>query len=212
MKDADVIVTNPPFSLFREYVGLLIKNKKDFIIIGNQNAITYKEFFPLLKSNKVWLGKSIHSGDREFRVPDDYDVHSKSLRTDSEGRKYVRVSGVRWFTNVDNKERHEEMILFRTYKGHENEYPKFDNYDAINIDKTKDIPIDYEGHMGVPITFLDKYSPEQFEIIGNSGTFAGSITIDGKTIKNPGRFYIHGKRMYDRIIIQNKHPEAGIVL
>jgi hypothetical protein len=177
LKEADIVVTNPPFSLFREYVAQLFEYNKKFIIIGNQNAITYKEIFKLIKDNKIWLGQSIHSGDREFRVPTHYVIHSASRRVDENGTQYVRVNGVRWFTNLDYKERHEDLILYKTYKGHEDEYSKYDNYDAINIDKTKDIPMDYKGLIGVPITFLDKYNPEQFEIIGlgisNSGIEIG---------------------------------------
>lgn len=177
LKEADVVVTNPPFSLFREYVAQLIEYKKKFIIIGNQNAITYKEIFKLIKENKMWLGQSIHSGDREFRVPAHYVIHSPSKRVDENGVQYVRVNGVRWFTNIDYKERHDDLILYKTYYGSEKEYPKYENFNAINIDKTKDIPVDYKGAMGVPITFLDKYNPEQFEIIGlgisNSGIEIG---------------------------------------
>ncbi|MBR2371284.1 MAG: modification methylase, partial [Clostridia bacterium] len=150
LKQADIVVTNPPFSLFREYVAQLIEYDKKFIIIGNQNAITYKEFFPLIKDNKVWFGNSIHSGDREFRVPDDYPLNAASYRVDDKGNKYLRIKGVRWFTNLDYKERHEDLILFRNYN--EQDYPKFENYDAINVDKTVDIPCDYFEKIGVPIT------------------------------------------------------------
>lgn len=163
LKQADIVVTNPPFSLFREYVAQLIAYNKKFLIIGNQNAITYKEIFPLIKGNKLWLGCSIHSGDREFGVPDDYPLMAANSRIDENGKKYIRVKGVRWFTNLDYKERHEELILYKRYNPEE--YPKYDNYDAINVDKTADIPCDYDGVMGVPITFLDKYNPEQFEIV-----------------------------------------------
>jgi len=177
LKQADIVVTNPPFSLFREYVAQLMEYKKKFVIIGSLNAITYKVFFKLIKENKVWLGHSIHSGDREFGVPDDYPLNAAGCRIDENGKKYIRVKGVRWFTNLDYKERHEDFILIKTYKGHEEDYPKYDNYDAINVDVTKDIPADYNGAMGVPITFLDKYNPEQFEIIGlgisNSGLEVG---------------------------------------
>ncbi len=165
LKQADIVVTNPPFSLFREYVAQLVECNKKFIIIGNQNAITYKEIFKLIKENKMWLGHSIHSGDREFGVPDDYPLNAAGSRVDKDGNKFIRVKGVRWFTNLDYKERHEDLILYKNYKGNENDYPKYDNYDAINIDKTKDIPADYKGAMGVPITFMDKYNPDQFEII-----------------------------------------------
>ena len=175
LKQADIIVTNPPFSLFREYVSQLIKYNKKFIILGHQNAITYKNIFNLVKNKKIWLGHSIKSGDREFQVPDDYKLSSASKRIDKAGKKYVSVSGIRWFTNLDYKERHQGLILFKKYN--KKDYPKYENYDAINVNKTKDIPIDHKGHMGVPITFLDKYNPDQFEIIGlgisNSGKEIG---------------------------------------
>lgn len=171
MKKADVVVTNPPFSLFREYIAQLIKYKKFFLIIGNINAITYKEVFPLIMQNRIWLGASIHSGDREFRVPDCYPLNASGYRIDENGTKYIRVKGVRWFTNIDYAARHENMVLYKRFTPEE--YPKYDNYDAINVDKTSEIPVDYDGVMGVPITFLDKYNPEQFEIVafrkGNDG-------------------------------------------
>ena len=163
LKQSDIVVTNPPFSLFREYVAQLIEYEKKFIIIGNQNAITYKEIFKLIKENKIWLGKSIKSGDREFGIPNDYPLKSAGYRVDDMGRKYIRVKGVRWFTNLDYKERYEDLILYKTYTSEE--YPTYDNYNAINVDKTKNIPTDYIGAMGVPITFLDKYNPDQFKII-----------------------------------------------
>ena len=165
LKEADIVVTNPPFSLFREYLAQLFEYKKKFIIIGNLNAITYKETFKLIKENKIWLGQSIHSGDREFRVPESYPLNSAGNRIDENGNKFIRVKGVRWFTNLDYKERHDDLILYKEYHGHENEYPKYKNYDAINVDVTKDIPVDYKGAIGVPITFLDKYSPDQFELV-----------------------------------------------
>ena len=164
LKKADIVVTNPPFSLFREYVAQLIQYDKKFIIIGNVNAITYKEIFPLLKENKMWLGVSIHSGDREFRVPDNYPLNASGYRVDSNGIKYIRVKGVRWFTNLDYSQRHENLILYKTYTPEE--YPTYDNYNAIEVSKTAEIPFDYDGVMGVPITFMDKYNPEQFEILG----------------------------------------------
>ena len=164
LKQADVVCTNPPFSLFREYIAQLEQYNKKYIIIGNQNAITYKEVFPLIQQNKLWLGISIHSGDREFGIPDNYIPRSASLRVDDKGKKFVRVVGVRWFTNLDYKERHNELFLFKEYD--KKEYPSYDNYKAINVTKTKWIPKDYDGVMGVPITFLDKYNPDQFEIIG----------------------------------------------
>lgn len=175
LKEADIVVTNPPFSLFREYITQLVEYNKKFLIIGNVNSITYKECFKLIKDNKMWLGASIHSGDREFRVPDDYPLNAASSRIDSDGHKYIRVKGVRWFTNLDYEERHENLVLYKKYIPEE--YPKYENYDAINVNKTSEIPMNYGGAMGVPITFLDKYNPEQFEIIGlgisNSGKEIG---------------------------------------
>lgn len=175
LRQADIVVTNPPFSLFREYVFQLIEFKKKFLIIGNVNSITYKECFKFIKDNKMWLGASIHSGDREFQVPDDYPLNAAGFRIDDKGNKYIRVKGVRWFTNLDYEERHEDLVLYKKYVP--TEYSKYENFDAINIDKTSEIPLDYNGIMGVPITFLDKYNPEQFEIIGlgisNSGIEIG---------------------------------------
>ncbi len=164
LQQADVVVTNPPFSLFREYVAQLVEYDKKFLIIGNVNAITYNEIFKLIKQNKLWLGASIHSGDREFGVPNDYPLIAASSRVDEKGKHFIRVKGVRWFTNLDYEERHENLELWKPYTAAE--YPKYDNYDAINVDKTKEIPKDYAGVMGVPITFLDKYNPDQFEIVG----------------------------------------------
>ncbi|MBE6528245.1 MAG: modification methylase [Thermoplasmata archaeon] len=164
LKQSDVVVTNPPFSLFREFVLQLFEYQKSFIILGNMNAITYKEIFPLIKDNKMWLGQSIHSGDREFRVPDDYPLNSATHRTDEQGNKYIRVKGVRWYTNVDYSERHEELVLYKKYTPEE--YPKYDNYNAIDVGATSDIPADYNGLMGVPKSFIDKYNPDQFEIMG----------------------------------------------
>lgn len=198
LQEADIVVTNPPFSLFREYVAQLFEYDKKFIIIGNQNAITYRDFFQFIKENKVWLGNSIHSGDREFRVPDHYPLNAAGSRIDKDGNKYIRVKGVRWFTNLDYKERHEDLILYKTYRGNESAYPKYDNYDAINIDKTKDIPMDYADAMGVPITFLDKYNPEQFEILGILHNMDGN---DGKKAR---REINGGQKVYCRIIIKNK--------
>ena len=195
LKQADIVVTNPPFSLFREYVAQLIEYGKQFVIIGNINAVTYKGVFPLIQENKVWLGASIHSGDREFRVPEDYPLNAAGCRVDDAGKKYIRVKGVRWFTNLDYKERHESLVLYKKYSP--KEYPKYDNYDAINVNKTVDIPMDYEGVMGVPITFLDKYNPQQFQIIG----------IDRYVADNPNygkRFKINGKEIYARILIKKK--------
>jgi len=169
LKQADIVVTNPPFSLFREYVAQLIKYDKKFIIIGNKNAITYKEIFKLIKEDKLWIGNTPMSTDMLFDVPKNYS--EELIVNKKEGSGYKIVSGVVkgraqavWFTNLDIAKRHEDLILYKTYN--EEEYPKYDNYNAINVDTTKDIPMDYAGYIGVPITFLDKYNPEQFEIIG----------------------------------------------
>ncbi|MCD4829447.1 MAG: adenine-specific methyltransferase EcoRI family protein [Candidatus Cloacimonetes bacterium] len=172
LKQADIVVTNPPFSLFREYVAQLVEHGKKFLIIGSVNAITYKEVFRLIKDDQVWLGPSIRSGDREFGVPDDYPLQAAGFRIDAAGKKYIRVKGVRWFTNMDFKERYEDLILYKKYNP--GEYPTYDNYDAIEVSKTKDIPVDYDGAMGVPITFLDKYNPDQFEIVGITKTWFGA--------------------------------------
>ena len=164
LKEADIVVTNPPFSLFREYVAQLIRYDKKFLIIGNVNAITYKEIFPLFRSNEMWLGASIHSGDRKFGVPEGYPLNAAGCGIDENGQRYIRVKGVRWFTNLDYPQRHEKLPLYKKYSPEE--FPTYDNYDAINVNKTADIPYDYDGVMGVPITFMDKYNPEQFEIVG----------------------------------------------
>ena len=157
LKQADIVVTNPPFSLFREYIAQLMKYKKQFLIIGNVNAVYYKEFFPMIQSNKVWLGPSISSGDREFGVPDEYPINASSSRIDKNGNKFIRVKGIRWFTNLDHKKRHEELILYRQYT-HE-EYPHYDNYDAINVNFTKDIPENWGGANGRSNHFSRQVQP-----------------------------------------------------
>jgi len=159
LMQADIVVTNPPFSLFREYVAQLMRFDKKFLIIGNVNAVKYKEIFPLIQENKLWMGASIHSGDREFGVPDDYPLYAATSRIDENGKKFIRVKGVRWFTNLDYPQRHEKLILFRTYSP--DAYPRYCNFDAIEVSKTEDIPCDYDGLMGVPITFMDKYNPDR---------------------------------------------------
>lgn len=195
LKQSDIVVTNPPFSLFREYVAQLVAYNKEFLILGNQNAITYKETFKLIKEGKLWLG--VKNGDMAFTVPEGYEPRETRYWEDDDGRKWRSFGNMCWFTNLDHEKRHEELLLQKKYKGHEDEYPKYDNYDAIEVGKTKDIPIDYEGVMGVPITFLDKYSPEQFEILG----------IDRYIKNNPNygkRFLLSGKEVYARILIKNK--------
>ncbi len=177
LKQADIVISNPPFSLFKEYIAQLVEYDKKFLIIGNMQAITYTETFPLIMNNKMWLGQTIRSGDREFRVPDHYPLDASSSRIDENGIKYIRVKGVRWYTNLDHGRRHQELPLMtmqdnlRFSKHKEivgkDAYEKYENYDAIEVPFTDAIPSDYDGVMGVPITFLDKYNPEQFEIIAN---------------------------------------------
>lgn len=184
LKQADIVVTNPPFSLFREYVAQLIEYDKKFLIIGNQNAITYKEIFALLKDNRIWLG--CKSGDMEFKVPDYYEPRETRFRIDEDGIKYRSLGNICWFTNLDMSKRHEDLILYKQYAPEE--YPKYENFDAINVNRTKDIPIDYDGYMGVPITFLDKHNPEQFEIIG-LGIANSGLEIGVKPYKEEHRKY-----------------------
>ena len=208
LKEADIVVTNPPFSLFRECVAQLVKYDKKFLIIGNVNAVTYKEVFPLIMANRIWFGASIHSGDRKFLVPDNYELNAAGCGIDESGRKYIRVKGVRWFTNLDYKERHEDIILYKQYNP--DDYPSYINCDAIEVSKTSDIPLDYDGKMGVPITFLDKYNPEQFEILGKSSDIADMTEIRKMDNVQGGgpRFYVMKNgvptRMYERILIRRK--------
>lgn len=192
LKQSDIVVTNPPFSLFREYVEQLVKYEKKFLIIGNINAITYKEIFKLIKENKAWLGINLGRGISGFIVPEHYELYGTEARIDSSGNRIISPNNCLWLTNLDNFKRHKDIQLTKKYFGNEAEYPKYDNYDGINVDKTEDIPLDYDGYMGVPITFLHKFNPDQFEIIrfrkGN----------DGKDLA------INGKCPYFRIIIRNK--------
>lgn len=190
-EEANIIITNPPFSLFREFLAWIIENEKDFLIIGNMNAITYKEVFPLVKDNKLWFGPSISSGDREFQVPDDYPLNAAGWRVDESGRKFLRIKGVRWFTNLDHGRRHQPLQLMsmednlrfnKKLKG-KPAYVSYDNCDAIEIPITNAIPNDFDGVMGVPISFMDKYSPEQFEIIGYEKSYHLRTKIYPKQIQ-----------------------------
>lgn len=189
LKEADVVVTNPPFSLFREFITQLMEYGKKFIIIGNKNAITYKEFFPLLKDNKIWIG---------YTAPENFMIPGKGTTK--------KVNGLcRWFTNVDISIRHIPMDLYMRYHANENHYPKYDNYDAINVDKTCEIPEDFDGIMGVPITFLDKYCPEQFEILGHEHDLQGN---GGNGIEE-GQFEINGKGKYKRLLIKRRYGSGN---
>lgn len=199
LKQADIVVTNPPFSLFREYVAQLIEYNKNFIIVGNQNSITYKEIFKYIKENKMWLGYGFTRNMAHF-----VNKHYVDYASDTDHKEgMIRVSGVVWFTNIDTKKRHEDLILYKIFSGNEDEYPKYDNYDAINVDKTKDIPIDYLGAMGVPITFLEKHNPDQFEILDGIGRYS---MLTGPTIETKGTYLtrINGEPKYARVIIKKK--------
>ena len=192
LKQVDIVVTNPPFSLFREFVSQIVKYNKQFLIIGNVNAITYKEIFKLIQESKAWLGVNLGRGITGFIVPDDYDQYGTEVSINNEGQKIIATNGCLWLTNLELDQRHEDIELTRLYHGNEIVYPKYDNCDGINVDKTQDIPNDYAGLMGVPITFLHKYNPEQFEIVRfRKGD-------DGKDLR------INGKCPYFRILIKNK--------
>lgn len=199
LKSADIVVTNPPFSIFRDYVSLLIENKKDFIILGNQNAITYRDFFRFIQNGTVKLGVG-KSKAMFFTVPDGFKDYQRGVVKD--GIVYVRIQPVTWFTTLDSGVKNKPLHLTCLYD--ETKYPTYDNYDAINVDKVKDIPKDYFGKMGVPITYLNRHNGKVFEILGKSDDFAKSVVVNGKMKKNPNRFYVNGKMKYDRIVIQRK--------
>ena len=223
LKQADIVVTNPPFSLFREYVAQLMEHGKKFLIVGSQNAITYKEIFPLIKDDRMWLGVTPKGQDMLFDVPEGYA--QELVATAKEGSAYRVVEGVikgrlgngAWFTNLDHAKRHEKLILYKRYSPEE--YPAYDNYDAINVDKTTEIPMDWDGAMGVPITFLDKYNPEQFEVMGitdrdnNSGLKTKEYTL--ADVPNPGDLNRRGvikvggehKPTYVRLLIKRVPPQ-----
>lgn len=236
LKQADIVVTNPPFSKFKEYLAQLVAYEKELLIIGNLQAITYLETFPLIKDDKLWLGPSITSGDREFRVPDHYPLNAAGWRVDEQGGKYIRVKGVRWYTNLDHGRRHEDLklmsmadnIRFNKKLGGK-PYQRYDNFDAIEVPATDAIPFDYEGIMGVPVSFLDKYNPDQFEILGNSddGEMMKAIGarplgrdfISAYRARGGTGHYSPGMRMlgllepqprviYKRIIIRKRHSSS----
>lgn len=198
LKQADIVVTNPPFSLFREYVKQLMDYNKKFIIIGNQNAITYKEIFPYIKEDKLWMGYK--SGDMAFTVPDYYEAKETRYWVDENGQKWRSLGNVCWFTNVEHDKRNTPLDLYKTYNP--KDYPTYDNYDAIEVSKVAEIPSDYDGVMGVPITFLDKYCPTQFEIIGitENANYLKDLYLDG--CEKYDRPYLNGKRMYSRLLIK----------
>ena len=211
LKQADIVVTNPPFSLFREYVAQLVEYDKKFLIIGNKNAITYKEIFPLIKDDKMWLGVTPMGTDMLFGVPDHYA--ETLVQTKKSGSSYRIIDGevkaraqACWFTNLDHDKRHEELILYKRYTPEE--YPHYDNYDAIEVSKVAEIPCDFDGAMGVPITFLDKHNPEQFEIVGATESegkgFSDGLWDESSKVAQP---LINGEKRYKRIFIKRRQPE-----
>jgi len=195
LNQSDIVVTNPPFSLFREYVDQLVKYDKKFLIIGNINAITYKEIFKIIQENKAWLGINLGRGVSGFIVPEHYKLYGTEARIDNLGNRIVSPNNCLWLTNLDNFKRHKDIELTRKYFGHEDEFPKYDNYDGINVDKTEDIPFDFDGCIGVPITFLHKFNPSQFELIKfRKGDDDKDLSIDGRC-------------PYFRILIKKKQNE-----
>lgn len=202
LKKADIVITNPPFSLFSEYVTQLAEYDKKFLIIGHQNAITYKNVFPLIKENRMWLGYGFKRNMAHFIAP-----HYEDTASDADHREgMIRVSGVVWYTSLDHNKRHEEMILVQRYHGNEAAYPRYDNYDAIEVSRTQDIPGDYDGAMGVPITFLTKYNPDQFELLGcNRGVGQDPTGTYGRGS------YLNGKETFKRLFIRNRNPLASEV-
>ena len=192
LEQSDIVVTNPPFSLFREYVTQLIRYDKLFLIIGNINSITNKEIFKLVQDGKAWLGVNRGNGFSGFIIPAYYEPYMKKTWMDESGNIITPTNNCLWLTNLNHSMRHEDIPLTKNYYGHEHEYPRYDNYDGINVDMVKDIPRDYNGCMGVPITFLYKFNPQQFEIVGSR---RGN---DGKYLS------VNGEQTYFRVIIKKK--------
>lgn len=219
LSKADVLVTNPPFSLFREYLTLAQDSGKKFLVLGNVNALTCKEVFPLFQRGMLWLGHSIHSGDRKFYVPEAYPLDAAGCGVDEKDRRYIRVKGVRWYTNMESDIGFKDLSLSKTYD--RDVYPFYDNYDAINVDCTKNIPCDYEGVMGVPITFLDRYNPDQFDIImlanGNARTNTDPSVLRAVGYRRHpedrgGVGIVDGRRSYARVLVRNRKPQERIAL
>ena len=210
LKQADIVVTNPPFSLFRDYVTQLVEYERNFLIVGNQNAIKYNSIFKLIKDNKLWLG--YNNGDMAFKVPNHYEPRATRYWEDEDGQKWRSMGNACWFTNLNISKRNEDLILYKKYYGNEDEYPLYDNYGAINVSKTKDIPLDYEGIMGVPITFMNNYNPGQFEVLGifddkrekSEAFIQGTPTYVDEQHKKYVGPVINGKALYTRILIRNK--------
>ena len=201
LDNADLVVTNPPFSLFREYIAQLMEHKKQFLVVGNMNAVTYREIFPLIKDNKVWLGNK--AGHFWFKVPPHYEEKATDFKIDENGQKWRRMGNICWFTNLDFEKRHEKMLLWKKYTP--DEYPKYDNYDAIEVGKTADIPCDWRGMMCVPITFMQYYNPDQFDILGCTYNYGRPYGIPEDVDMQP---IIKGKIVFKRIIIRRR--EEGV--
>ena len=223
--EADVIITNPPFSLFREFLAWIMAGggKKQFVIIGNQNVITYKEVFPLLKSNEIWLGAPFPSGNAYFDVPADADTSAYASGVFDPVTRRLHFRNCRWFTNIDFDGRHEELQLMTMRENLKYnkklqrklekdfgvvEYPRYDNYDAIEVPYVECIPSDFDGAFGVPITYLDAHNPNQFEVVGADFDLAGAVTVNGKVKPRPQRFYVDGRRLYSRVVIRPKKKEV----
>lgn len=224
LEESDIVVTNPPFSLFREYIAQLISYSKKFIIIGSQIVCHNKEIFPLFMENKVWYGASIHSGGVDFRMPDDLPEYSDNVFMKN-GHHYINLAGIRWFTNLDNKNRHDGLwhkngefdntVAHAYYEGNESKYPKYENFDGIDVahSTTDEVPIDYAGYMGVPVTILDRFNPDELELIGiGKGKAGASIGVTKNYRGRTDIYYIdsNGKNCcpFSRLIVRNKHPIA----
>ena len=206
LEEADIVITNPPFSLFREYISLLTDSEKEFIILGNQNALSYKEIFPLFIDNKLWLGRN--NGDMSFKVPDHYLPRKTRYWQDEDGQKWRSMGNISWYTNLDHDKRHEVIPLYRNYYGDEEKYPRFDNYDVINVDKVSDIPVDYFLPMGVPITFLTRYNPKQFEILDANDFIIGQqAPIKSHALIKDKDGTVNGVAKYVRIVIRRKRED-----
>ena len=205
LKACDVVVTNPPFSVFRQFVKLMVDSGKKFLILGNINSITYKEIFPLIMANKLWLGYGMGRAISGFIVPDDYELYGSEARLESDGTRIVATNQCLWYTNIETPKRYWDIPLFKSYREEPERYPRYDNYDAIEVSKTAHIPVDYEGVMGVPITFLDKYNPNQFEIVGcteSEGTgFSNGLWHDDSQFKQAT---INGHKVYKRLFIRRR--------
>ena len=205
LDECNVVITNPPFSLFRDFVDVMMKHKKKFLVLGNMNAVTYKQIFPFIKNNLLWYGVSIHSGTTKFYIPKDYTITTKNWGKDETGKIYANFRSIRWFTNLDHNFRLISKLALHEHYTPE-KYPKYDNYNAINVNKVAEIPFDYDGVMGVPITFMDKYNPNQFEILGVTELWDKSNEVQSIRLpyKGPQCACVNGKQLYKRILIRKK--------